>query len=219
MKNLINLRIIILAIMVAGVIGVALWLKAASGEDSWLCVNGQWIKHGNPSAAMPEIPCTQAVIPTSERSETPPLVPADQPMATFSSDDFSFSYPDWPVMDQKVILEPERTKVAVSNAGCALVVTVRQLPPDADFQSSIEKLLSEQIAQANVRIIQKDITKKSSHVEGEFSVGSRSVRSDQYGYVTSKNQFYSIVFAAEKNTFDAACKPVIAAVAKSAKVQ
>jgi len=27
------------------------------GEDSWLCVDGQWIKHGNPSAPMPESGC------------------------------------------------------------------------------------------------------------------------------------------------------------------
>ncbi|HEC20959.1 MAG TPA: hypothetical protein ENI70_00400 [Candidatus Peregrinibacteria bacterium] len=28
-----------------------------SGEDSWMCVNGEWIKHGNPSALMPTEPC------------------------------------------------------------------------------------------------------------------------------------------------------------------
>lgn len=219
MKNLINLRIITLAIIVAGVIGVALWLKAASGEDTWLCVNGQWIKHGNPSAAMPQVPCTQAIIPSSERSKTPPLVPADQSMTPFKSDDFSLSYPDWPVMDQKIILEPERTKVAVSNAGCALVVTARMLPPDANFQASIEQLLSEQIAQADVRILQKEITQKTSHVEGEFTVQNRTIHSDQYGYVTSRNQFYSVVFASEKDAFDAACTPVIAALVKSVKVK
>ncbi|MDD4287174.1 MAG: hypothetical protein PHO20_01910 [Candidatus Peribacteraceae bacterium] len=219
MKSLINLRVTILAIIVVGVIGVALWLKAVSGEDSWLCVNGEWIKHGNPSAAMPQIPCTPATIPASKRSETPPLVPADQPMTSFTSSDFAFSYPDWPVMSKNMILEPERTAIAVSNAGCALVVTVRQLPSNADFQASIEQLLSEQIAQANVRILQKDILKKSSHVEGEFTIENRSIHSDQYGYVTSKNQFYSIVFASEKDTFDAACKPVIAPLVKSVKVK
>src|SRR4030042_3983494 len=26
-------------------------------EDSWRCENGQWVKHGNPSASMPTEPC------------------------------------------------------------------------------------------------------------------------------------------------------------------
>ncbi|MDO8469235.1 MAG: hypothetical protein Q7S29_05780 [Candidatus Peribacter sp.] len=219
MNNLLNLRVIILAIIVAGVVGSALWLRASSGEDSWLCVDGQWIRHGNPSAAMPQVPCTQAAIPTAQQTVSPTLVPADQPVKTFTSADFTLSYPDWPVMNQAMILEPERTKVAVSNAGCALLVTVRTLPPDADFQTSIEQLLSEQTARANVRIIQKDISKTASHVEGEFSVQNRDIRSSQYGYVTSKNQFYSVVFASEKSVFDAACKPVVATTIKSVKVQ
>ncbi|MDD5041769.1 MAG: hypothetical protein PHX87_05190 [Candidatus Peribacteraceae bacterium] len=219
MKNIINFRIITLAIMVAGVVGLALWLRAASGEDAWLCVNGQWIKHGNPSAAMPELPCTQANIPASQPAKIPPTVPVDQPVKPYTDSDISFSYPDWPVMDQKMVLEPERTKIAVSNAGCALVVTVRMLPFDADFQTSIEKLLSEQISQANVRIIQKDISKTMSHIEGEFRIENRDIRSSQYGYVTSRNQFYSVVFASEKSAFETACKPVIAGTVKSVNVR
>ena len=27
------------------------------GEDSWICVDGQWVKHGQPSAPMPETEC------------------------------------------------------------------------------------------------------------------------------------------------------------------
>jgi hypothetical protein len=26
-------------------------------EDTWLCQNGQWVKHGNPSASAPIVPC------------------------------------------------------------------------------------------------------------------------------------------------------------------
>ena len=28
-----------------------------SGEDTWICQNGEWVKHGNPSAPMPTEPC------------------------------------------------------------------------------------------------------------------------------------------------------------------
>ena len=219
MKKLFSPRIIALAIIVAGVICFALWLRVSTGEDTWLCVNGQWIKHGNPSAAMPAIPCTQATIPASRPAEAQPRVPVDQPMTSYTSDDFSFSYPDWPRMNENAILEPERMKVAVANAGCALLVTARMLPANEDFQTAIEQLLSEQTTQANVRIIQKDITKNTSHVEGEFSVIDNEIRSSQYGYVTSKRQFYSIVFASEKSVFDDACKPIVATTIKSVKVQ
>lgn len=37
------------------IIGLA--LKITSKEDTWLCENGQWIKHGNPSASMPTENC------------------------------------------------------------------------------------------------------------------------------------------------------------------
>lgn len=32
-------------------------LRIFSGEDNWICQNGQWIKHGNPSFEAPKIEC------------------------------------------------------------------------------------------------------------------------------------------------------------------
>jgi len=100
-----------------------------------------------------------------------------------------------------------------------MVLTARLLPPTQSFKTSMEQLLSEQVSQANTRIIQKNITDKASHIEGEFQVEYRTLHTDQYGYVTSKNQFYSIVFAGQKDAFDTSCKPVIAATVKSVKVE
>lgn len=219
MKSLFSLRILILTVIVVGIIGLALWLKAASGEDAWLCVDGQWIRHGNPSVSMPTTPCTQATLPDTRRADTRVPVPADQPMTVFTANDFSLSYPDWPIMNPGAVLEPERTKVAVSNAGCAVVMTMRPLTAGEDFRTELERLLSDQITQASVRILQKNITATSSHVEGEFRVQNNDIRSDQYGYVTSQRQFYSLVFAAEKSAFENACKPVIEATVKSVKVK
>jgi len=31
-----------------------------SGEDSWICDNGEWVKHGNPSASKPTTLCPEA---------------------------------------------------------------------------------------------------------------------------------------------------------------
>ncbi len=219
MKISFSIRIIFLAIIVAGIIGLALWLKAASNEDSWLCVSGQWVKHGNPSTAQPTTPCSRANVPAGKRKETAPLAPSDQLTASFADDDFSFLYPNWPIMDQERVLEPERTKVAVSAAGCAIVLTARLLPPTENFRTAMERLLSEQVSESSIRILQKDITERTSHIEGEFQVEYRNIHTDQYGFVTRKNQFYSLVFAAEQDAFDAACKPVIAGTVKSVKVQ
>lgn len=43
--------------------GVAMVLvKGLSQEDDWLCVNNQWVKHGQPSAPQPTTGCGQVVI-------------------------------------------------------------------------------------------------------------------------------------------------------------
>lgn len=31
--------------------------RLSSPEDDWICVNNEWVKHGNPSAPKPEKPC------------------------------------------------------------------------------------------------------------------------------------------------------------------
>ena len=43
--------IIILLIVVFGIL---FFVRFSSPEDDWICVNGEWIKHGNPKAAEPE---------------------------------------------------------------------------------------------------------------------------------------------------------------------
>ena len=32
-------------------------VRSFSGEDNWICDNGQWVKHGNPSFSSPEAEC------------------------------------------------------------------------------------------------------------------------------------------------------------------
>ncbi len=41
------------AVVVLVIVGVRLF----SGEDSWMCVKGEWVKHGQPSRPMPEVGC------------------------------------------------------------------------------------------------------------------------------------------------------------------
>ena len=49
--------IIIVGLVLFFIVFSILALKALGNEDDWICQNGQWVKHGNPSAEMPTTPC------------------------------------------------------------------------------------------------------------------------------------------------------------------
>lgn len=53
MRKLILIVLVVILIALAGLFGI----RFLSGEDNWICSNGQWIKHGNPSAPKPTKPC------------------------------------------------------------------------------------------------------------------------------------------------------------------
>lgn len=65
--------IIIILILILAVAALALFLRG--DEDTWLCQNGQWVKHGNPNAPMPSRTCG-----TSVASPTP-ISPTASPSA------------------------------------------------------------------------------------------------------------------------------------------
>lgn len=43
---------VLILVVVAGV-------RFLSGEDDWICVDGEWVKHGVPSAEKPEGACEE----------------------------------------------------------------------------------------------------------------------------------------------------------------
>lgn len=49
------LALVLITFIVAA--GVAVVLRLTSSEDDWICNQGIWIKHGNPSSPMPQSPC------------------------------------------------------------------------------------------------------------------------------------------------------------------
>ncbi len=54
MKMEIKKRVFIIIIIVL----LAIFLvKILSNEDDWICVDGKWVKHGNPYAEIPDTPC------------------------------------------------------------------------------------------------------------------------------------------------------------------
>lgn len=50
---------IILLVVLAAVLIVAASIRFFSGEDNWICANGEWVKHGNPSVPKPATRCGQ----------------------------------------------------------------------------------------------------------------------------------------------------------------
>lgn len=52
-KKKIYLFVVVLIVLLFTVFGVRLF----SGEDDWICKDGQWQKHGNPSFAVPNVEC------------------------------------------------------------------------------------------------------------------------------------------------------------------
>lgn len=59
MKKSLIISIVIIVIIVGVVLSLRLF---NGGEDNWICVNGQWVKHGNPIALKPTIGCGQEII-------------------------------------------------------------------------------------------------------------------------------------------------------------
>ena len=44
-------------VLIVFVVMAVFSLRVFSGEDNWICQNGVWIKHGNPSFPAPEVEC------------------------------------------------------------------------------------------------------------------------------------------------------------------
>lgn len=53
-KKILKIFIIIVAILI---LWVFIRFVIGGPEDDWICVNGEWVKHGVPSAPMPTEPC------------------------------------------------------------------------------------------------------------------------------------------------------------------
>jgi hypothetical protein len=55
-KYFLNKYALILVVILA-VVMIVLAVRFVSGGDTWICKNGQWVKHGNPSLAAPTAIC------------------------------------------------------------------------------------------------------------------------------------------------------------------
>lgn len=49
--------LLIIVVFILGVVITLLAVRFFSGEDGWICISGEWVKHGNPSAPQPSKDC------------------------------------------------------------------------------------------------------------------------------------------------------------------
>jgi len=56
-------------ILLAG--SVILGIRFFSGEDGWICQNGEWAKHGNPRGEKPNVPCGNNKLIDIEKNDQP----------------------------------------------------------------------------------------------------------------------------------------------------
>jgi len=74
--------VLIISIIVLIAAAVVIILLMRGNEDTWLCQNGQWVMHGNPSAPMPTSGCGTATPTPSVTTATPSPSTASEIMVT-----------------------------------------------------------------------------------------------------------------------------------------
>ncbi|MCL5090784.1 MAG: DUF333 domain-containing protein [Patescibacteria group bacterium] len=72
-----NKKLIIGGVLVAIVLFL-IGARLITGEDTWICEKGQWVKHGNPKNPKPNYPCSLEGQKASAQEETTLPNPASQ---------------------------------------------------------------------------------------------------------------------------------------------
>ncbi|HEX9008051.1 MAG TPA: hypothetical protein VF837_02205 [Patescibacteria group bacterium] len=68
-------------------LGIVIGFRFIFPEDTWICSNNQWVRHGNPSTPKPLTGCGEVVIPTPTLSPTP----TKTPLQTYNNKKMGFS--------------------------------------------------------------------------------------------------------------------------------
>lgn len=54
-----NKKLIVMIVIVCTLLIIMIVLRIFLPEDDWICINGEWIKHGNPSVKKPSEECKE----------------------------------------------------------------------------------------------------------------------------------------------------------------
>ena len=137
----------------------------------------------------------------------------------FDGGNIRFYYPDWMQIDKKNILDQNNTKLAVFRNSCNFVAALQKISGGADFKPYFESVLNAGLEDGDRKILSKEISENSAHIEGEFNMSGVQVITSSYSFSVSKEEFYSLAFLAPKDKFENDCRPYIQKVIDSVKLK
>jgi len=89
MKNQKKYYLLFLVILL---VGLVVAIRFSTKEDTWICENGNWIKHGNPNSEQPTSGCGNVITQINNNATN-----------KFANDDFEISIPDkWTKTDSQI---------------------------------------------------------------------------------------------------------------------
>jgi len=197
--------------------GTALVVRFIFGgpEDSWICVNDQWVKHGNPRNPAPQSGCRANTPKTNAQNPRPGEFSNGQLYSTFKTENFEIKYPNWPNIDKSKVAGADAIKVAVANAGCNFIIKETTVAPDTTLSAYVDQAING--AGSSIKMNKKEITGDRGYLDGDVTMSGVTMKNVSLEFKTGNN-IYGIAFVAEKNNFSAACEPLVNEVSESAIV-
>ena len=136
----------------------------------------------------------------------------------FAFDGFGVKYPFWPNIDLANVPDAGKIKIAVADQGCVFMVKIADIPEGMTFKTNTEKLLDGQAAKIS-KTFAREIGEDRAHFEGEVASGNATMKNVSYTYLISKNRSAGVAFAANADSFDKACQPIINEVIASVTIE
>lgn len=117
-------------ILMVGLV-IVLVIRFSTAEDAWLCQNGRWVKHGNPSVSTPTTTCGTSVITTS----TPTTVDNIEDKTTNVFVSFPNKLLDPNMMDCSKVFATKRTIIKTQAIGRATLEELLKGPTSQEVKA------------------------------------------------------------------------------------
>lgn len=228
----------VLSVVVIVLVGALLVRFATnSGEDMWICVDGQWTQHGNPTSSAPTTGCGTTATTTEEVRDTQETTQASgeqkevqdgrtgefkngEAYTTYATNEFEVKYPaDWLQVEKSQVVGGVLPEVAVTNVKCSFVVKKTPLPQGTSFKEYVQNLVDVEMKKMPVRVLKQEVGDTAAYFESEISTGSTTVTSISRSFLTSKENSIGVAFLAQKEDFERSCRPILTEVFDSVIVK
>lgn len=197
---------IILFVLFSALVLFVLRFAIGGNEDTWICEEGQWIKHGNPISPPP----ADQECGNSETS-------GNNDYEIFQTEDFEARYPLWKSVEEKNILDQEATALALTNDKCNFVLSTSTLPSDQNFSDFMNNLYDQN--KEKYSFFEKEVSEKQAASNSVLATEGISFRTSTYSYLTSNNSIYNLAFVGIEGFFEKECIPYIEGVIASISVK